>query len=337
MPPELAARVFDLFVQGEREPRPRARRARHRPHAGAPPRRAARRHARARTATGTDRGSEFTVRLPAIAPPAARAGARRRRPRRRSRPRHPRRRGQRRRARDAAPAARARRATGCSAARRRRRGRSRPRCAAQPEVALVDVGLPSIDGYEVARRIRAAGRRRAAVPRRAHRLRRCRRTASARSTPASTRTWSSRWTLDEARGACSPRCRLDGGTAIPSPPPGARRPRRTSASRWGTAPGRRGAIRGAPPRDRSPCRRWSIRPAKYSFFREVHVHHAVQPLRLVAVALAAVRDLVLLRAHEVVRLAEHRARRRPSGTSATAATSYLPRLLGKNLPVFSAR
>ena len=39
---------------------------------------------------------------------------------------------------------------------------------------------------------------------------------------------------------------------------------------------------------------------------EMAVHHAVQPLRFLAVAFAAVRDLVLLRAHEVVRLAEHR-------------------------------
>ena len=31
--------------------------------------------------------------------------------------------------------------------------------AMQPEVALVDIGLPGIDGYEVARRVRAAGAR----------------------------------------------------------------------------------------------------------------------------------------------------------------------------------
>ena len=30
--------------------------------------------------------------------------------------------------------------------------------AGHPEVALVDIGLPRLDGYEVARRIRAAGR-----------------------------------------------------------------------------------------------------------------------------------------------------------------------------------
>src|SRR5688572_16227299 len=40
---------------------------------------------------------------------------------------------------------------------------------------------------------------------------------------------------------------------------------------------------------------------------EMLVHHAVQALGFVAVALAAIRNLVLLRAHEVVRLAEHRA------------------------------
>src|SRR5688572_31683107 len=40
--------------------------------------------------------------------------------------------------------------------------------------------------------------------------------------------------------------------------------------------------------------------------RQVLVHHPVEALRLVAVALAAVGDLVLFRAHEMVRLAEHR-------------------------------
>ena len=41
--------------------------------------------------------------------------------------------------------------------------------------------------------------------------------------------------------------------------------------------------------------------------RQVPVHDAVQAFRLVAVAFAAVGNLVLLRAHKVVRLAEHRA------------------------------
>jgi CheY-like chemotaxis protein len=32
--------------------------------------------------------------------------------------------------------------------------------AEQPDVAVIDIGLPGIDGYEVARRVRAAGNRR---------------------------------------------------------------------------------------------------------------------------------------------------------------------------------
>lgn len=35
--------------------------------------------------------------------------------------------------------------------------------AADPDVALVDIGLPGLDGYEVARHMRAAGQRRAVL------------------------------------------------------------------------------------------------------------------------------------------------------------------------------
>ena len=151
--PELAAHVFELFVQGDR--------ALDRAHGGLGigltlVRRLAELHGGSANvySAGPGQGSEFTVRLPAVASPAARAA-------------HP-----------GVGAAKAPRhimiiednddaretlrrllelaghrvqvakdgASGLAAA-----------LASRPEVVLIDVGLPRIDGFELARRIRAAG------------------------------------------------------------------------------------------------------------------------------------------------------------------------------------
>jgi signal transduction histidine kinase len=151
MSEDLVARAFDLFVQGER--------GLDRVHGGLGigltlVRRLAEMHGGTATAKsdGAGRGSEFTVRLPAIAPPAF-APAR---------------------AAQASPALRrsilvvednddareslrrlleftghrvgvaADGAAGLAAA-----------LVSKPEVVLIDIGLPKMDGYEVARRIRA--------------------------------------------------------------------------------------------------------------------------------------------------------------------------------------
>ena len=158
MAPELAARVFDLFVQGDR--------ALDRASGGLGIgltlvrrlARAARRPRRSARAPGPGSGSEITVRFPAIPAPPRRPHASRAAPRTAGG------------VRDVlvvednedARAAlcellelggtpRARRS-------RRRRRRSRLRSRSLPEIALIDVGLPGIDGYEVARRMRAGGR-----------------------------------------------------------------------------------------------------------------------------------------------------------------------------------
>lgn len=57
--------------------------------------------------------------------------------------------------------------------------------AADPDVALVDIGLPGLDGYEVARHMRAAGQRRAVLV--ALTGYRSQRIGGARKRPASTR------------------------------------------------------------------------------------------------------------------------------------------------------
>jgi len=154
MPPELAARAFELFVQGDR-PLDRA--------AGGLGigltlvQRLAQLHGGMASvfSAGPGQGTEFCVRLPSIPAPAAAAAV------------------------VAGPAAAPRgrdvlivednadaRAALCElleiAGHRVRAESDGPSglaaaLAAPPEVALIDVGLPGIDGYEVARRIRAAG------------------------------------------------------------------------------------------------------------------------------------------------------------------------------------
>ncbi len=170
---DMLPRVFDLFVQGERGPDRGAgglglgltlvRRITEL-HGG-----------RVDAASaGAGHGSTFTVRLPALAAPpaAARAGGAAA-PSNGAAPPHSRRGGQRGRARDAPAPARAWPVTrsheaadgpgGLEAALRLR-----------PDIALVDVGLPGFDGYQLARRVRGE-RRPVHLPGGAHRLRAARR------------------------------------------------------------------------------------------------------------------------------------------------------------------
>ena len=170
---DMLESVFDLFVQSSRTLDRAGGRARRRAHAGALARRDARRHGhRAQRRRGQ---GQRVRRAAAAAPrPAGRAAQstpparpRSARDRRQGRGR----RGQRRQPRDALRAARARRASSATRrttappALRARSTRSRP------DVAILDVGLPEMDGFEVARRIRANPRHAGIVPDRAHRLR----------------------------------------------------------------------------------------------------------------------------------------------------------------------
>ena len=157
MSPELAARVFDLFVQGDA--------ALDRAPGGLGigltlVRRLAELHG------GTRRGARATGPGRAASSPCAC-----RRSRRGARPRPLRAAGTARRTPRATcswsrtTTTRARRSCSCSssaatacARRATARRRSRARSRAPPEIALVDIGLPGIDGYEVARRLRARGR-----------------------------------------------------------------------------------------------------------------------------------------------------------------------------------
>ena len=151
MPPELVARVFDPFVQGER-PLDRS-------YGGLGigltlVRRLAELHGGSANAAseGPGKGSVFTVRLPAVEAPATRAGGRpadaAARPRevlvvednpdaRETLQRLLEHEGHRVRVAVDGPAA-------LEALR-----------SARPEIALIDIGLPGMDGYELARRIRA--------------------------------------------------------------------------------------------------------------------------------------------------------------------------------------
>jgi CheY-like chemotaxis protein len=154
LPPALAARVFELFVQGDREL--------DRSQGGLGigltlVRRLAEMHGGSATvhSEGEGKGSEFTVRFPAIAPMEGAS-----RPESRPHEVHPR---------------------DVLVIEDNEDGRETLRIllelaghrvetandgvtgvekalALQPEVALIDVGLPKLDGYEVARRIRAGSR-----------------------------------------------------------------------------------------------------------------------------------------------------------------------------------
>ena len=155
--PESAERMFDLFVQGERG----LDRAAGGLGVGlALVKRLTEMHGGsvAATSAGPGRGATFTVRLPAVLPPAQPAASP-----------------------DAAPQLQPRRvlivednddarqmlhealAYGGHDVREARDGTSGLALAAEsrPDVALIDIGLPDLDGYEVARRLRAApgGRR----------------------------------------------------------------------------------------------------------------------------------------------------------------------------------
>lgn len=153
MPPELAARAFELFVQGDR---PLDRSAGGLGIGLTLVQRLAQLHGGMASvfSAGPGEGTEICVRLPSIPPPAAAVGT------------------------VAGPATAPRgrevlivednadaRAALCElleiGGHRVRAAADGPSglaaaLAATPEVALIDVGLPGIDGYEVARRIRAA-------------------------------------------------------------------------------------------------------------------------------------------------------------------------------------
>jgi signal transduction histidine kinase/ActR/RegA family two-component response regulator len=157
MPPELGDRVFDLFVQGD----PALDRGQGGLGIGLTlVRRLAELHGGSVTAAseGPGRGSEFTVRLPAIAPPAT---ARRAEPHVAGAP-----------ARDilivednedAADTLRQLLELSGHRVRVERDGVAGLEAlrAGAPDIALIDIGLPRMDGYELARRIRSAndGRR----------------------------------------------------------------------------------------------------------------------------------------------------------------------------------
>ena len=160
---ELLPNVFDLFVQGERPLDRTRRRARHRAHARAAAGRAARRPRR-----GPQRrprqGSEFVVRLPVDGRRRADEGRRHDGAPAASRPHaqvlvvedhQDAARGARHDARDLGPR---------GARRARRRRRARRASTWRPTSSSPTSGLPRIDGYELARRLRAPALRWRARP-----------------------------------------------------------------------------------------------------------------------------------------------------------------------------
>ena len=175
--------------------------------------------------------------------------------------------------------------------------------AAPPEVALIDIGLPRMDGYELARRIRAElpGERPLLVAVTGYGF------AGGSQAHARGRLRSTPREAGRRRGARA----------------GLRAPleRRHGHALLHGGPGADGVV---PALHVGELREVDAMPfvardpridsdvgnrvlvGEVVVAAEVLVHHAVEALRLVAVALAAVGDLVLLRAHEVMRLAEHR-------------------------------
>ena len=193
--PELLPRVFDLFVQGA-QALDRARGGLGlgltlvadlvELHGGSV----------TAASAGPGRGSEFIVdpargRAAGAAPRRPAAPAERRHARRAP---HPGRRRQRRRARDARAAAAPATATRCASRTTARGARGALRDFGRRS-ALLDIGLPGVDGYELARRLRG---RPGAAPIALVALTGYGRsaTARARSPPASTSTSSSRSSLD---------------------------------------------------------------------------------------------------------------------------------------------
>ena len=167
---ESLPRIFDMFTQVDRTLERSQAGPRRRPHARAAPGRAARRHASRRAATGRGRGSEFMVRLPVSARGSSEApcGA-----------------GATRRAESPARASCSPTTTSTSPT------ASAQLLAAQghevriaydgaealaggtefrPEVAFLDIGMPKVHGYEVARRLRATPGPAGLRARRGHRL-----------------------------------------------------------------------------------------------------------------------------------------------------------------------
>ena len=171
---DMLPRVFELFVQGRAALDRAAGRARPRPQRWCA---AWSSCTAARVAAHSD-GPGQAAASSSCGCRAAAAQPRRRRhrrvaPRRRGARRRRARAGRRRQRRRRRAARRALARASATRSRSRTTGRRRcDRCGAfKPDVAMLDIGLPVMDGYELARRLRADAAARAAAPDRAHRLR----------------------------------------------------------------------------------------------------------------------------------------------------------------------